>query len=231
LFSVAGLEAEVCWLGAFGVWIEATPACEVIAGGSASLTRLPASSRDLVIFIACSLATTIVRSLVWSSTAADHFAVSRRNIRSGRVYTLATTLFVHVDLLQLLFNALWCSQLVGPVSELGFRPAVVFVLGGVCGNAASLFLRARQRYTVGGTSGFYSLLALLAVMDKHRQHSPGLPFVARWGELTGGEVLMAYMCFDVACAVLSASGAEVDLVARAGGAATGWALGTLSLRH
>lgn len=134
-------------------------------------------------------------------------------IDAGEVWRLWTSVFLHVDLLHLVVNALAIFALgrllepwIGPV-----RLWAWFLLGGVCGSAASYLLGVVQ--SDGASGGAFALLGaavVLGVEYRNRLSEVDRDLMGRW--------LWGFLILNL---VVSALVPSIDLIGHLGGLLTG----------
>ena len=143
-------------------------------------------------------------------------------IAAGRLWRLVTPIFLHFNLLHIIFNGLWLVQL-GPVVEQAYgrsRFLFIWLATGVGGFAASVLYRWDWREVPvpgGGASGVvFGLIGVaLAATLRRRRGSAGL------SELRGS--LVKGLLYGLVFSLLPG----VDLMAHLGGGLTGLGLGLL----
>lgn len=91
----------------------------------------------------------------------------------GRWWTIFTAIFLHGNLLHILFNMLWLSQLGSLVEDLygHARTFILFILAGVLGFLFSTF--AGIPATLGASGGIFGLFGALVFYGRHRGGSFG----------------------------------------------------------
>jgi rhomboid protease GluP len=215
------------------------PRCGRSLGGMAS-RRLRLVWRELVpegtytytsLFTTACVAFYLAMALKGRGTAGLFQAISTTSLESlgawtstrivrGEAWRLVTPMFLHFDLLHLIFNCLWIVQL-GPLVEKLYgrsRFLVVLLGSGLSGFAASAGYRcylAPQRAIGAGASGVvFGLIAVALVAGYLKKHSGSEAF-------RGG--LVKWAIYGVIFSLLPG----VDLVAHLGGAAGGGVLAML----
>jgi len=144
-------------------------------------------------------------------------------IAAGQVWRLVTPIFLHFDLLHLIFNGLWLAQL-GPVVEESYgrsRYLLIILATGTLGFAASVLYRWGELQGVpvpgGGASGVVFGLIGVALAATLRQRSRKLPTDELRGSLVKG------VLYGLIFSLLPG----VDLMAHLGGGVTGVGLGLI----
>ncbi|MGH7387910.1 MAG: rhomboid family intramembrane serine protease [Candidatus Rokuibacteriota bacterium] len=138
-------------------------------------------------------------------TAAALFAAGAIPWLQGRWWTLLTAIYLHGNLLHILFNVLWIRQL-GPAIEQLYGPArfiTIFTVAGVTGFVASSLLG--HAYTLGASGSIFGLLGALVAFGQRR------------GGVFGKAVLREYGMFAVILFVMAFVMPGVDHFAHAGG--------------
>jgi rhomboid protease GluP len=133
--------------------------------------------------------------------------------QQGRWWTLLTAIYLHGNLLHILFNVLWIRQL-GPAVEEVYGPArlvVVFTVSGVAGFIASNALGVV--FTVGASGSIFGLLGALVAFGRRR------------GGAFGAMVLRQYGQWALVIFVLGFFMSGVNNLAHAGGFAGGFLSG------
>lgn len=103
-------------------------------------------------------------------------------IAHGRWWTLLTAIYLHGNLLHILFNVLWIRQL-GPAVEELYGPArfaVIFTVAGVVGFAASNFVGVP--FTVGASGSIFGLLGAMVAYGRRRGGSFGAAVLRQYGQ-------------------------------------------------
>lgn len=134
----------------------------------------------------------------------------------GRWWTLFTAIYLHGNLLHILFNILWIRQL-GPAVEELYGPArlmIVFTVAGVAGFVASN--AAGVPFTIGASGSIFGLLGAMVAFGRRR------------GGLFGTMILRQYGQWAVIMFILGFFMTGVNNLAHAGGfvggLAAGWGL-------
>jgi rhomboid protease GluP len=134
----------------------------------------------------------------------------------GRWWTLLTAIYLHGNLLHILFNVLWIRQL-GPAVEEAYGPArlvVIFTVAGVLGFVASN--AAGVAFTIGASGAIFGLLGAMVAYGRRR------------GGVFGGLVLRQYGQWALVMFILGFFMSGVNNLAHAGGfiggLVAGWAL-------
>jgi len=134
----------------------------------------------------------------------------------GRWWTLLTAVYLHGNLLHILFNVLWIRQL-GPAVEDVYGPARLFVIytaAGVLGFVASNAIGVP--FTIGASGAIFGLLGAMVAYGRRR------------GGTFGGLVLRQYGQWALVLFILGFFMSGVNNLAHAGGfiggLATGWVL-------
>jgi rhomboid protease GluP len=131
----------------------------------------------------------------------------------GQWWTLFTAVYLHGDLLHILFNVLWIRQL-GPAVEELYGPArfvVIFTVAGAAGFLASNLLV--YDFTIGASGSIFGLLGALVAFGQKR------------GGVFGGMVLRQYGQWALVLFVFGFLMPGVNNVAHAGGFVGGFAAG------
>jgi rhomboid protease GluP len=141
------------------------------------------------------------------------FAAGAIPWRESRWWTLLTAIYLHGNLLHILFNILWIRQL-GPAIEQLYGPArfiVIFTFSGVVGFVASSLLG--HAYTLGASGAIFGLLGALVAFGHRR------------GGVFGQAVLREYGMFALILFVMAFVMPGVDHYAHGGGFVGGLAAG------
>jgi len=137
--------------------------------------------------------------------AVQFFAAGFDPLHQGRWWTLLTAIYLHGNLLHILFNVLWIRQL-GPAVEQLYGPArfvTIFTAAGVTGFVASSFLG--HAYTLGASGAIFGLLGAIVAFGQRR------------GGVFGKAVLREYGMFALILFVMAFVMPGVDHFAHAGG--------------
>ncbi|PPQ93414.1 hypothetical protein CVT25_004485 [Psilocybe cyanescens] len=157
----------------------------------------------------------------------DHFHTSWKNFSEGRVYTLITSVFSHLDWSHILFNGFTYFFMATPVLEiLGSRQFILLYLGGGLISSISSLTYARMTgkgdYASHGASGaIYTIVTLLAcVAPKLTFQLYGIIPVPAWLAVTG------FFTYDMYRTISERTG-TTDTVGHVGGilAGVGYYLG------
>jgi rhomboid protease GluP len=134
----------------------------------------------------------------------------------GRWWTLLTAIYLHGNLLHILFNVLWIRQL-GPAVEEVYGPArlfVIYTVAGVVGFVASNALGVP--FTIGASGAIFGLLGAMVAYGRRR------------GGTFGGLVLRQYGQWALVMFILGFLMSGVNNLAHAGGfiggLVAGWVL-------
>jgi rhomboid protease GluP len=133
----------------------------------------------------------------------------------GRWWTLITAIYLHGNVLHILFNVLWIRQL-GPAIEELYGPArlmLLFTVSGVAGFAASSFIG--HGYTLGASGAIFGLLGAIVAFGQRRGGVFGRAIFQQYGQFALILFLMAFVM------------PGVDHYAHAGGFVGGLALGLM----
>jgi rhomboid protease GluP len=133
--------------------------------------------------------------------------------REGHWWTLLTAIYLHGNLLHIVFNVLWIRQL-GPAVEELYGPArfvMIFTVSGVAGFVVSNALGIA--FTVGASGAIFGLLGAMVAFGRKR------------GGVFGGLVLRQYGQWALLLFVLGFFMSGVNNVAHAGGFVGGLATG------
>jgi rhomboid protease GluP len=133
--------------------------------------------------------------------------------QQGAWWTLLTAIYLHGNLLHILFNVLWIRQL-GPAVEEVYGPArlvVVFTVSGVLGFVVSNALGVP--FTVGASGSIFGLLGALVAYGRRR------------GGAFGAMVLKQYGQWALVMFILGFFMSGVNNLAHAGGFIGGFAAG------
>ncbi len=131
----------------------------------------------------------------------------------GRWWTLFTAIYLHGNLLHILFNVLWIRQLGAAVEEL-YGPArlvIVFTVAGVAGFVASNV--AGVSFTIGASGSIFGLLGAMVAFGRRR------------GGWFGTMILRQYGQWAVIMFILGFFMTGVNNIAHAGGFVGGFAAG------
>ncbi|KAL9647303.1 hypothetical protein ABK040_011670 [Willaertia magna] len=151
------------------------------SGGGFNYNRLTNVQKLIIVNVAVFI---ISHFLLSPSNLANHFGCSVENLMQGRLYTLFTCIFSHVDFLHLFVNMFSLSQIgkMVPMTRRLLVPCYIF-----CGLVSSLVfitdkfigstVRPHERYTVGmGASG--AVFGLMSFVSKVHPYIPvGLFFL------------------------------------------------------
>lgn len=141
----------------------------------------------------------------------------------GRWWTLLTAIYLHGDVLHILFNVLWIRQL-GPAVEELYGPArffVIFTVSGVAGFVVSNFVGVPL--TVGASGSIFGLLGAMVAFGQRRGGVFGAMMLRQYGQWA---LLLFVLGFFM--------GGVVNNFAHAGGFAGGLGAGlmlSLAERH
>jgi len=100
----------------------------------------------------------------------------------GHWWTLITAMYLHGDLLHILFNVLWIRQL-GPAVEDAFGPArffIIFTVAGAAGFAASI--AAGIPFTIGASGSIFGLLGAMVAFGRRRGGTFGSMVLRHYGQ-------------------------------------------------
>jgi rhomboid protease GluP len=100
----------------------------------------------------------------------------------GHWWTLLTAIYLHGDVLHILFNVLWIRQL-GPAVEELYGPArffVVFTVSGVAGFVVSNFVGVPL--TVGASGSIFGLLGAMVAFGRRRGGVFGAMMLRQYGQ-------------------------------------------------
>jgi rhomboid protease GluP len=156
-------------------------------------------------------------NLLPASTAALRYlgATGAEPWHAGQWWTLFTAIYLHGNVLHILFNVLWIRQL-GPAVEELYGPSrlvVIFTVAGAAGFLASdLFV---YNLTVGASGSIFGLLGALVAFGQKR------------GGAFGAMVLRQYGQWALVLFVFGFVMREVNNVAHAGGFVGGYVAGWL----
>ena len=102
--------------------------------------------------------------------------------RAGWWWTLLTAIYLHGNLLHLVFNLLWVRQLAPAVEELfgSARLVVIFTMGGVAGFVLSNI--ASGAWTVGASGAVFGLLGAMVAYGRTRGGTFGLAVLRQYGQ-------------------------------------------------
>ncbi len=131
----------------------------------------------------------------------------------GRWWTLLTAIYLHGNLLHILFNVLWIRQL-GPAVEETYGPArllIIFTVAGAAGFAVSDFFGVP--FTIGASGSIFGLLGALVAFGRRR------------GGVFGRMVLRQYGQWALIMFVLGFFMSGINNLAHAGGFAGGFLAG------
>jgi len=129
----------------------------------------------------------------------------------NRWWELLTSMFVHANLLHILFNMLALKS-IGEVTEVTMgtkRMLIAYFLGGLVGGVLTITI-APFMYTVGASGAIFSIIGLLAMFE-----------YKRFGSMRS--INWAIMIFIISS--FGFGGEVVNVLAHIGGLATGLALG------
>jgi rhomboid protease GluP len=134
----------------------------------------------------------------------------------GRWWTLFTAIYLHGNLLHILFNVLWIRQL-GPAVEEVYGPARLFVIYSVAGVVGFVVSNALGvPFTIGASGAIFGLLGAMVAYGRRR------------GGTFGGMVLRQYGQWALVMFILGFFMSGVNNLAHAGGfiggLAAGWVL-------
>lgn len=134
---------------------------------------------------------------------------------AGRWWTLLTAIYLHGNVLHILFNVLWIRQL-GPAVEELYGPArllIIFSAAGATGFLASNALGVP--FTIGASGSIFGLLGAMVAFGRRR------------GGVFGAMVLRQYGQWALVLFVLGFLMSGVNNIAHAGGFGGGLATGLL----
>jgi membrane associated rhomboid family serine protease len=97
------------------------------------------------------------------------YALFGPSVASGEWWRLVTAIFLHVNIIHLLFN-MYALYWIGPVLEQRFgtvRYVALFLVGGLWGSAGALIL-SPQAVTVGASGAIFGLMGALVVVVRRR---------------------------------------------------------------
>jgi rhomboid protease GluP len=135
--------------------------------------------------------------------------------QQGRWWTLLTAIYLHGNVLHILFNVLWIRQL-GPAVEELYGPArlvAVFTLSGVIGFVASNALGVP--FTIGASGSIFGLLGAMVAYGQKR------------GGVYGGMILRQYGQWAIILFLFGFFMAGVNNFAHAGGFVGGFVMGLI----
>lgn len=101
---------------------------------------------------------------------------------AGRWWTLLTAIYLHGNLLHILFNVLWIRQL-GPAVEELYGPArlvIIFTVSGVAGFALSN--GAGVPFTIGASGSIFGLLGAMVAFGRRRGGLFGTMILRQYGQ-------------------------------------------------
>lgn len=133
--------------------------------------------------------------------------------QQGRWWTLLTAIYLHGNLLHILFNLLWIRQL-GPAVEELYSPArlvTIFTVSGVAGFLVSNAIGVP--FTIGASGSIFGLLGAMVAFGRKR------------GGVYGAMVLRQYGQWALILFIFGFFMAGVNNLAHAGGFAGGFASG------
>jgi rhomboid protease GluP len=99
----------------------------------------------------------------------------------GRWWTVLTAIYLHGDLIHLVFNII-AIRVIGPAVEENFGPAramVVFTIAGAAGFVASNYVG--YELTLGASGGFFGLLGAMVAYGRKRGGTFGAMMLRQWG--------------------------------------------------
>ncbi|MBI3826229.1 MAG: rhomboid family intramembrane serine protease [Candidatus Rokubacteria bacterium] len=102
--------------------------------------------------------------------------------RAGRWWTLITAIYIHGNLLHILFNMLWVRQLSPAIEEL-YGPArlvVIFTVAGITGFLASTL--AGEPLTIGASGAVFGLLGAIVAFGHRRGGVFGSMILRQYGQ-------------------------------------------------
>lgn len=126
-------------------------------------------------------------------------------VATGRWWTVVTAIYLHGNLLHILFNMLWIRQL-GPEVESLFGPSrffLIFTISGVFGFLVSNFIGIP--FTVGASGSVFGLLGAMVHYGRHR------------GGTFGAQIYSQTMMWAVFLFILGFTMSAVNNWAHAGG--------------
>jgi len=103
-------------------------------------------------------------------------------LAAGEWWTLVTAIYLHGNLLHILFNVLWIRQL-GPAVEELYGPArffVIFTIAGVAGFLVSDFVTGYP--TVGASGSIFGLLGAMVAFGRRRGGVFGRLVIRQYGQ-------------------------------------------------
>lgn len=145
--------------------------------------------------------------------AAGLFAAGAIPWAQGRWWTLLTAIYLHDNLLHILFNMLWIRQLGPAVEELygSARLFVIFTIAGVLGFIASSLVG--HAYTVGASGSIFGMLGAIVAFGRRR------------GGIFGSMLWRQYGMFALILFMMGFVMSRVDNAAHLGGFIGGLACG------
>ncbi len=134
---------------------------------------------------------------------------------AGRWWTLLTAIYLHGNLLHILFNVLWIRQL-GPAVEDAYGPARLMIIFSVAGVAGFVVSNAvGVPFTIGASGSIFGLLGAMIAFGRRR------------GGVFGGLILRQYGQWALVMFIFGFFMSGVNNLAHAGGFAGGLATGLL----
>ena len=205
LFST-GRSGGQTYVGLFGVWVELEWSAAQHVGDIVG----QALKQDLHRILLLNAAIFVLWMVLPSRFMEDHFTVSRRNLGSGRVHCLLSSVFSQQAFLHLLGNTVSLLS-IGPellrIIGRGFFWEL-FLMGGMAGAALSALVQPRAS-SCGASGAVYALLAFNAALNPDR-----MQIIAGF-ELTNVQLVYTLLGIDL---VSHWSGSTVDFVCHVGGA-------------
>jgi rhomboid protease GluP len=103
-------------------------------------------------------------------------------LANGRWWTLFTAVYLHANLLHILFNMLWVNQLAPAVEEVYGRARliVIFTVAGALGFVASALLG--NAFSVGASGAVFGLLGALVCFGRQRGGVFGMAVFRQYGQ-------------------------------------------------
>ena len=135
--------------------------------GDAKMNEVVFTMKRPVVTYALILINVIIYFLSHMFGVVDDFAVNRFMVTHGEFYRLFTGMFLHANLLHLLFNC-YAIYVIGMQLESFLGKAkyiIVYLLSGFAGNCLSIFMSTG--YSVGASGAIFGLLGSLVYFGYH----------------------------------------------------------------
>jgi membrane associated rhomboid family serine protease len=118
------------------------------------------------VIIACILVSVTFWLADPTESSAQYLAFSTSNLRSGRIWTLVTALFLHVDIVHLAGNMIFLFAFGNVLEkEMGAcKTYISFFLGGVLALIFGVFFYNPNALLVGASAAIFTLIAVVLLV-------------------------------------------------------------------